>query len=85
MALIGKVIGCSIGSKICGLSGKEALSVGIGMMPRMEVALVVVTTEITMGVFDRSLANQVLAATILLVIISSVITPIILRRIYSIE
>ena len=56
-------------SKICGFTARDAFAVGIGMMPRMEVALVVVTTEITMGIFNETLAHQVLASTILLVII----------------
>ncbi len=83
MALVGKIVGCSIGAKICGFKARNALAVGIGMMPRMEVALVVVTTEITMGVFNEILAHQVLAATILLVIISSFITPILLKLVYK--
>ncbi len=86
MALIGKVIGCSIGARICGYTSREALSVGIGMMPRMEIALVVVTTELTMNIFRSSaLAHQVLAATILLVIISSLITPPLLKAVYPKE
>ena len=52
-------------------------------MPRMEVALVVVTTEITMGIFSEDLAHQVLASTILLVIISSFLTPILLKAVYK--
>ena len=83
MALIGKIIGCSVGAKICGFKARDALAVGIGMMPRMEVALVVVTTEITMGIFSEDLAHQVLASTILLVMISSFITPILLKAVYK--
>jgi len=86
MALIGKIIGCSLGSKLCGYSNREALSVGIGMMPRMEIALVVVTTEMSMNVFkSTALQHQVLAATILLVIISSLITPPMLKAVYPKE
>lgn len=86
IALIGKIAGCSIGSIISGYRGREALSVGIGMMPRMEVALVIVTTEITMNIFkDPSTAHQILAATVLLVIVSSLITPPLLKAVYPKE
>ncbi|HEB37429.1 MAG TPA: cation:proton antiporter [Thermoplasmatales archaeon] len=86
MALLGKIIGCSLGSKLCGYTNREALSVGIGMMPRMEIALVVVTTEMAMNVFKSpALAHQVLAATILLIIISSLITPPLLKAVYPKE
>jgi len=81
-ALVGKIIGCSIGAKINGFSARDALSVGIGMMPRMEVALIVVTTEISMGIWGK-LSHQILAATILLVIISSLITPVLLKTVYK--
>jgi len=82
MAFAGKIIGCSIGAKISGLKTRDAFSVGVGMIPRMEVALVVVTTEISMGVFKGALAHQVFAATILLVIISSLLTPPLLKIVY---
>jgi len=82
MALIGKIIGCSMGAKICKFNTRDAIAVGVGMMPRMEVALVVVTTEIAMGIFSETLAHQVLAATILLVIISSLLTPVLLKVVY---
>ena len=85
MALVGKIIGCSAGAKLCGFKIRDALAVGVGMMPRMEVALVVVTSEIAMGVFNETLAHQVLAATILLVIISSFITPVALKIVYREE
>lgn len=81
-ALAGKIIGCSMGAKINGFKNREAIAVGIGMMPRMEVALIVVTTEISMGIWNKTLAHQILAATILLVIVSSLITPFSLKAIY---
>lgn len=81
-ALAGKIIGCGLGAKINGFSNREAIAVGIGMMPRMEVALIVATTEISIGIWGN-LAHQILAATILLVIISSLITPFALKAIYK--
>jgi len=82
-ALAGKIIGCSLGAKITGFSNRDAISVGVGMMPRLEVALIVVTTEISMGIWNETVAHQVLAATILLVIISSLVTPFALKAIYK--
>jgi len=82
-ALAGKIIGCSLGAKITGFSNRDAISVGVGMMPRMEVALIVVTTEISMEIWNETVAHQVLAATILLVIISSLITPFVLKTVYK--
>jgi len=85
MALMGKIIGCSAGAKVCGFRARDALAVGVGMMPRMEVALVVVTIEMSMKIFNDALAHQVLASTILLVIVSSLITPPLLKIVYRSE
>ena len=82
MALMGKIIGCSAGARVCGFRARDALAVGVGMMPRMEVALVVVTIEMSMKIFNDALAHQVLASTILLVIVSSLITPPLLKIVY---
>jgi len=54
-------------------------------MPRMEIALVIVSTEVARKIFDEPLAHQILAATILLVIVSSLITPILLKMVYKKE
>ena len=83
MAFIGKIIGCSLGARISGFKARDAFSVGIGMIPRMEVALVVVTTEISAGIFTGAIAHQIFAATILLVIISSFLTPPLLKIVYK--
>lgn len=83
MALLGKIIGCSMGARLTGFKNRDAIAVGVGMMPRMEVALIVVATEISMGIFTGNMAHQILASTILLVIISSLITPFALRAIYK--
>ena len=78
-AIAGKIIGCGVGAKINGFKNREALQVGIGMIPRMEVALVVVATEISLGIFKGDIAHQMLAATILLVVITSILSPILLK------
>ena len=78
-AFIGKIIGCTTGAKLSGFKNNEALQIGVGMIPRMEVALIVVTTAISLGVFTGKLAHQMLAATVLLVITSAIITPVLLK------
>lgn len=82
LALIGKLVGSTVGAKISGMRFRESVVVGIGMMPRMEIALVVVATELAREIFDEPLAHQMMAGTILLVIISTLITPFLLKMIY---
>lgn len=35
-AIPGKIIGCTMGAKVTGFENREALQVGVGMIPRME-------------------------------------------------
>ncbi|MDH7516975.1 MAG: cation:proton antiporter [Candidatus Thermoplasmatota archaeon] len=82
-ALLGNFFGGFIGAKLSGLTRKESVSVGIGMMPVMGVALIIVTTEIDKGIFGDPtgiLAEQVKIATLLLIITSALITPPLLKR-----
>jgi len=81
--IIGNFLGGSLGARLSGLSRRESISVGFGMMPVMGVALIIVTTGIDGGIFgDTSglLANQIRTATLLLIIISALITPPLLKK-----
>jgi Kef-type K+ transport system membrane component KefB len=81
--VVGNFLGGAVGARLSGLSRKESITVGIGMMPVMGVALIIVTTGIDRGIFgDPSgmLANQIRTATLLLIIISTLITPPLLKK-----
>jgi Kef-type K+ transport system membrane component KefB len=41
IAIITKVIGCGLPAKLSGMSSKDSLIVGLGMVPRGEVAMIV--------------------------------------------
>ena len=79
LVFIGKFAGCSVGARMGGLSWREASMVGIGMMPEMEVALVIATLAYSSGAFQGALGTQVIAITILYVIVSSLIVPLLLK------
>jgi len=82
-ALLGNFFGGFLGAKISGLTRKESISVGVGMMPIMGVALIILTTEIDRGIFGDPtgiLAEQVKISTLLLIITSAMITPPLLKR-----
>ena len=81
--LSGNFLGGAIGAKIAGLTKKESISVGISMMPIMGMALIIVSTSTDRGIFgDPSgvLAQQIKTATLLLIIVSCLITPTILKK-----
>jgi len=84
LAFIGKFVGCSLGSLIGGLKLKDALRVGIGMMPEMEVALVIVTYATTTHVFPEPMGTKMVSITILYVVLSAILVPILLKWAYSV-
>lgn len=80
VGIIGKIIGCFIGAKIGGLSNKDSLLVGVGMVPRLEMAIVTVSIAISHGIIkDEINSHKILASTILLCIVTALITPFIIK------
>lgn len=81
VGLLCKVVGCGITAKFCGFSAKESLKVGVGMMTRGEVALIVCQKGLSAGLLEPVFFTPV----ILLIIISSIVTPIVLKLLYKNE
>ncbi|MBR3470741.1 MAG: cation:proton antiporter [Lachnospiraceae bacterium] len=79
VALVTKIIGCGLMAKLCKFSVKDSLKVGVGMMTRGEVALIVSQKGLSVGL----LTPVYFTAVILLIIASSISTPIILKLLYS--
>lgn len=75
IALLSKIIGCGFAAKITGHTWKESLVCGIGMMTRGEVALIIAQKGIDAGIITAEEFTPV----ILLIIFSSVLTPIFLK------
>lgn len=75
VALLGKVIGCGLAARICGFSNQNSLRIGVGMMARGEVALIVSQMGLNVGLMDANFFTSV----ILLIIVSSILTPILLK------
>lgn len=78
VALVTKIIGCGLVTKLFGFSGRDALKVGVGMMTRGEVALIVAQKGLAVGLLDAKYFTSV----ILLIICSSIITPILMKLLY---
>ena len=79
VGLISKIIGCGLMAKICKFNGNDSLKIGVGMMTRGEVALIVSQKGLSAGLLEPVYFTSV----ILLIIVSSIATPIILKILYS--
>lgn len=75
IAVVGKVLGSGFGALLGGLSRRESLQLGIGMMSRGEVGLIVASVGITQGIID----DAVFSAVVGVVIVTTLLTPPLLR------
>lgn len=79
VGLISKIIGCGLMARLCKFNGLDSLKIGVGMMTRGEVALIVSQKGLSAGLLTPVYFTSV----ILLIIVSSILTPIILKLLYS--
>ena len=77
--LLGKIIGCGAVIKLNKGSWREAGIAGVGMMARGEVALIVTTKGIEAGIIPESF----MIMTVMLILVSSVLTPILLKVLFA--
>lgn len=79
VGLISKIVGCSLMARICKFNMSDSLKIGVGMMTRGEVALIVSQKGLSVGLLTPVYFTSV----ILLIIVSSIATPIILKLLYA--
>lgn len=79
VALITKIIGCGLMARVCRFSFHDSVKIGVGMMTRGEVALIVAQKGLSVGLLTPVYFTSV----ILLIIISSIATPVVLKILYT--
>ncbi len=79
VALVTKIVGCGGVSALLGFRGRDRLRIGVGMMTRGEVALIVAQKGLSVGLIE----SIYFAPVILLILISSVATPICLKVLFK--
>lgn len=79
VAIASKVIGCGLGARMFGYDRREALQVGMGMVSRGEVALIVANKGIAVGLMNPNF----LAPVVIVVVFTTVITPILLKIVFK--
>ena len=76
--MLGKFVGCTLGAKIKKFSWSDSFKAGIGMMARAEVALVCAQK----GVENHLINSAIMPFILILIMITSFLTPVILKAIY---
>lgn len=79
VALATKVVGCGLGAKLCHYKNYQALRIGVGMISRGEVALIVASKGQSLGLLSASCLGPI----VLVVVITTIITPILLKPVFK--
>jgi Kef-type K+ transport system membrane component KefB len=78
VAILSKVIGAGLGVRAAGLTGAEALRVGVGMISRGEVGLIVAS----IGVREGIISLEIFTVVVVLVLLTTLATPLLLRYVF---
>lgn len=78
IAVFGKIAGCGVGALCNGFSGRDSMTVGVGMIPRGEVGLITASLGWAAGLVTRDLYVQSVA----LVLLTTLMTPGLLRLMF---
>ncbi|WP_258083413.1 cation:proton antiporter [Thermococcus thermotolerans] len=79
LAIAGKVIGCGIGGILSKFNLHESIQIGVGMIPRMEVGLIMANIGLAEGV----LSQQSFSIAIAMVMATTLVTPPLLKVAFS--
>lgn len=78
VAIVGKVIGCSIPALLCGFNRQESLRVGVGMISRGEVGLIVAGVGLASNIINQ----QIFSIMVIMVLVTTMVTPLLLRLVF---
>ena len=84
--MLGKVIGCGGAAKLCKYNTRDSLTISFGMIARGEVALAVYSAGSSLIYKSTSgeiLGVDPLVATIMLIVISSILCPVLLKLMFK--
>jgi Kef-type K+ transport system membrane component KefB len=79
VAIIGKWLGAGVGARLGGLSLRESVQLGAGMISRGEVGLIVAGV----GINEGMVSSDEFSAIVVMVLITTLVTPPILRSLFS--
>jgi len=81
IAVLTKLIGCGLGARITGFDTKSSAIIGSGMVSRGEVALIIAA----MGLSSGMLAQDYFTAIVIVVILTTMITPPMLKYTFGVK
>lgn len=78
LSIVGKIFGSGLMAVLGGFSRKDALKIGVGMVPRMEVALIIASLGLTAGVTSPFIYSL----TVAIVLVTTLATPPLIKIVF---
>jgi len=78
VAIITKLVGCGLPAKAMGMNWRDATILGVGMVPRGEVAMIVALLALNQGIIEQ----PAYVALVLMALLTTIVTPLVLRKLY---
>lgn len=79
IAILTKVLGCGLGALAMKYTPKEALQIGTGMVSRGEVALIMASKGLPLGLIEPATLGPI----IIMIVVTTVVTPILLKLVFK--
>lgn len=79
IAVLTKIVGCAVGAKLCHYENIQSMRIGVGMISRGEVALIVATKGMSVGLMVANFFGPI----IIMVVATTVVTPILLKVVFA--
>jgi Kef-type K+ transport system membrane component KefB len=76
VAILTKLIGCGVPAKLQGINTRDSLIIGVGMIPRGEVAMIVAL----IGLNQNLIMQDTYAALVLMSLLTTILPPLVLRN-----
>ncbi len=79
LAVVGKIAGCGGAARLLKMTKSESVQIGIGMVSRGEVAIITAKIGLQKGI----LSEEIFLPTLIVVILTTIITPVLLKISFS--
>ncbi len=79
VAILTKLVGCFVPARLMGLNNSQSLIVGLGMVPRGEIAIIAALFGLSNGLIGQ----PVYAAILMMSLLTTIVTPIFIKQLFS--
>ena len=79
VAILTKLVGCFVPARLMGLNNSQSLIVGLGMVPRGEIAIIAALYGLSNGLIGQ----PVYAAILMMSLLTTIVTPVFMKQLFA--